>query len=451
MSEKKEKRTLAIGLMLFALFFGAGNLIFPASMGQNAGENVWWAVLGFIVSGVGLPLAGVLAMGYSGCKNLEELSGRVHPAFGLFFSVVSYLALCVLFATPRTGSVSYEIAIRPFLSDGGNDMIMMAFLAVFFILSYWLAATPQKLVDRIGKILTPALLLVILLLIGKSFITPIGTPVEATSAYATSSLAAVQGFIDGYGTLDAIASLIFAILVIDFVIEDGAQTTQEITKEVFRAGVIAVGCLAFVYIFVAKIGADSVMAIGIQDTGAPVLSMSAMILFGNLGAGILAVIVLLACLSTSIGLISSCAAYYHTLVEKFSYKQWVAIISIVGFGIASFGLKTIITTTIPVLMFLYPPVIAIIILTFLHNMFEGRQCVYAWTVGLTLIPAVISGTQTAGISLGGIDTFFNTMVPLHSVGMGWIAFTISGFVIGMIWKMMVKSTVAADDSSTEKV
>jgi len=109
MSEQKDnKRFIAVGLMLFALFFGAGNLIFPASMGQHAGENVWWSVLGFIVTGVGLPLAGVLAIGYSGCKNLQELAGRVHPKFGLLFTVVSYLTIGPFFATPRTGSVSYE-------------------------------------------------------------------------------------------------------------------------------------------------------------------------------------------------------------------------------------------------------------------------------------------------------------------------------------------------------
>lgn len=178
MGENKGNRTVAIGLMLFALFFGAGNLIFPAAMGQAAGVNVWWAVLGFVVTGVGLPLAGVLAMGYSGCKNLQELAGRVHPAYGLFFTVISYLTIGPFFAIPRTGSVSYEIAVRPFLQSGGSEAIMTGFLVLFFLISLWLSISPQKLVDRIGKILTPALLVAILLLIAKSFITPLGSPQE---------------------------------------------------------------------------------------------------------------------------------------------------------------------------------------------------------------------------------------------------------------------------------
>ena len=264
MGENKGNRTVAIGLMLFALFFGAGNLIFPAAMGQAAGVNVWWAVLGFVVTGVGLPLAGVLAMGYSGCKNLQELAGRVHPAYGLFFTVISYLTIGPFFAIPRTGSVSYEIAVRPFLQSGGSEAIMTGFLVLFFLISLWLSISPQKLVDRIGKILTPALLIAILLLIAKSFITPLGSPQEPIAAYGTATVAAVQGILDGYNTMDAIASLVFAILVIEFVMEDGATTPSAITREVFKAGAIAVGCLGFVYIFVAKIGADSVAAFGIQ-------------------------------------------------------------------------------------------------------------------------------------------------------------------------------------------
>ena len=102
----QSSRVIAIGLMLFALFFGAGNLIFPSSMGQNAGYNVWWSVLGFIISGVGLPLAGVLAMGYSGCEDLRQLASRVGLKYGLVFSVVVYLTICPWFCIPRTGSVS---------------------------------------------------------------------------------------------------------------------------------------------------------------------------------------------------------------------------------------------------------------------------------------------------------------------------------------------------------
>ena len=428
--ENSNNRYIAIGLMLFALLFGAGNLIFPAAMGQNAGVNVWYAVLGFCVTGVGLPLISIAALGYSGCLDLEEAAGRVHPWYGVFYSVVSYLAIGPCFAAPRTGTVSFEIAVKPFLGSFSPDIALPIFLLVFFLLTYWLAATPSKLVDRVGKILTPALLAVILLLIVQSFISPLGTPQAPTKNYATPVTAVMQGILDGYNTLDAIASFIFATLVISFVKEGGVTQPKAIMKQVLLSGSIAVALLAFIYIFIAKIGADSVTQLGILETGAPVLAGSAKILFGNLGAAILAVIVLLACLSTSVGLVTCCAAYFMRLLGHFSYKTYAVIFCVISYLVGLFGLKTIIVSTIPVLMFIYPLLVALICLIFLDKFFGGRQCVYAWTIAFTFVMATINLLETAGVNLGSFETMLQTYVPLHTFGMGWIPFAAVGFVIG---------------------
>ena len=441
--ENSNKRYIAIGLMLFALLFGAGNLIFPAAMGQNAGVNVWYAVLGFCVTGVGLPLISIAALGYSGCLDLEEAAGRVHPWYGVFYSVVSYLAIGPCFAAPRTGTVSFEIAVKPFLGSFSPDIALPIFLLIFFLLTYWLAATPSKLVDRVGKILTPALLAVILLLIVQSFITPLGTPQAPTKNYATPVTAVMQGILDGYNTLDAIASFIFATLVISFVKEGGVTHPKAIMKQVLLSGSIAVALLAFIYIFIAKIGADSVTPLGILETGAPVLAGSAKILFGNLGAAILAVIVLLACLSTSVGLVTCCAAYFMRLLGHFSYKTYAVIFCVISYLVGLFGLKTIIVSTIPVLMFIYPLLVALICLIFLDKFFGGRQCVYAWTIAFTFVMATINLLETAGVNLGSFETMLQTYVPLHTFGMGWIPFADVGFVIGLIWKAAVPEKKAA--------
>lgn len=441
--ENSNKRYIAIGLMLFALLFGAGNLIFPAAMGQNAGVNVWYAVLGFCVTGVGLPLISIAALGYSGCLDLEEAAGRVHPWYGVFYSVVSYLAIGPCFAAPRTGTVSFEIAVKPFLGSFSPDIALPIFLLIFFLLTYWLAATPSKLVDRVGKILTPALLAVILLLIVQSFITPLGTPQAPTKNYATPVTAVMQGILDGYNTLDAIASFIFATLVISFVKEGGVTHPKAIMKQVLLSGSIAVALLAFIYIFIAKIGADSVTPLGILETGAPVLAGSAKILFGNLGAAILAVIVLLACLSTSVGLVTCCAAYFMRLLGHFSYKTYAVIFCVISYLVGLFGLKTIIVSTIPVLMFIYPLLVALICLIFLDKFFGGRQCVYAWTIAFTFVMATINLLETAGVNLGSFETMLQTYVPLHTFGMGWIPFAAAGFVIGLIWKAAVPEKKAS--------
>ena len=426
---------LAIGMMLFALFFGAGNLIFPAALGQHSGSNVGWALAGFVITGVGLPLLGVMAMGYSGCKDAEELASRVHPVYGLIYTVALYLSIGPMFATPRTGTVAYEIAIKPFTEGVAMDLEPI-FLALFFGISLWLSISPQKLVNRIGNILTPALLLVILLLIVKSFVTPIGDYAMPQEAYATTGLAMLQGFLDGYNTMDALASIVFAILVVDFVRLSGVTSRVVVTKTVMEVGAIAVALLGIVYIFIGNIGATSVERFGLFETGAPVLTASADFLFGAVGQVILAVIVLLACLSTSIGLITSCSTYFHKLYSKISYKVFVVVFSVAAFGLGMFGLKTIISAAIPVLMLLYPLTIVIIFLALSDALFDGRRCVYGWTIGLTMISALMSGLETAGLAPDILESLFTQYIPFQGIGMGWVSFAMLGFIFGLIHKAL---------------
>lgn len=433
MQSDPRKQFIPIGLMLFALFFGAGNLIFPASMGQASGSDVWWALLGFCITGVGLPLVTVIAVGYSGLPNLRQIGNRVHPWFGTFYSTVCILAIGPCFAAPRTGTVSWEIAVVPFIDPAMAPTYMPVFLAVFLGLAGWLAASPSKLVDRVGKVLTPLLVLTLVVFIIKSLITPMGVPQTPAEAYGTPVKAVVQGVLDGYNTLDAIAALIFATLTIGVVRDAGFTKQGDIAKMVLKSSVIAAPMLGFIYIFIAKIGAESVSVIGMQETGAPILALSAKVLFGNAGAALLAVMVLLACLTTAIGLISCTAAHFVDLSKgRVKYRTWVIIFTIVSFLIGQFGLKTIILSTIPVLMFLYPLCVALVILCFLHKAIGGRRCVWAWTIGFTFVMATYNGLQTAKIAMSGLDAILTEYVPLHSLGLSWIPFAIVGFVIGMI-------------------
>lgn len=429
-------RFIPIGLMLFALFFGAGNLIFPASMGQAAGENVWWALLGFCITGVGLPLLAVMAIGYSGQDVLQSVASRVHPYYGVFYTVVCYMAIGPCFAVPRTGTVSYEIAILPFLSQSQAEYAQPVFLAIFFAISGWLAASPSKLVDRIGKLLTPALVLTLIIFIIQSFISPLGEPQTPAAPYATPGKAIIQGILDGYNTLDAIAALVFASLVIRAVRGSGFKEPAVVTRQVYKSSFIAGPLLAVIYIFIAKVGAESVSSIGLQETGAPILAESAKILFGSAGAMLLSAMVLLACLTTSIGLISCCASYIRDLTGKLSYITWVILFTVISYLIGLFGLKTIIVSTIPVLMFIYPLCVALVILVFLDRFFGSRRCVYAWTIGFTFIMALSNGLNTAQIAMGGLEEIFRNWVPLHTYGLGWIPFACTGFVIGLIHKAL---------------
>ena len=316
---------------------------------------------------------------------------------------------------------------------------MPIFLAVFLGVAGWLAASPSKLVDRVGKILTPLLVLTLVVFIIKSFITPMGEPQTPAAPYATPVMAVVQGILDGYNTLDAIAALIFASLTIGVVRDAGFTKQSDIAREVFKAALIAAPMLGVIYIFIAKIGAESVSAIGIQETGAPILALSAKLLFGNGGAMLLAAMVILACLTTAIGLISCTAAHFMNLSGgRIKYGVWVVIFTVISYLIGLFGLKTIIVSTIPVLMFLYPLCVALVILSFLHTMIGGRRCVWAWTIGFTFVMALYNGLQTAKIAMGGLEAILAQWVPLHTYGLGWIPFAVVGFVIGMIHKSLTK-------------
>lgn len=450
MNNQNKSAFVATGLMLFALFFGAGNLIFPAGMGQQAGTNIWETMLGFLITGAGLPLLGVIAVGYSGSRDLQELAGRVAKWYGIAFSVALYLAIGPLFATPRTATVSFEIGVMPFLGDNVSDSLkstaLFGFCVFFFACAYWLSVSPGKLVDRIGKILTPVLLIVIAILVITAAISPMGAPQAPTETYQTGAFA--KGMIEGYGTMDALASLVFVIIVINAIRDMGVTEYKPMLSLITRAGLVAAGFLALVYIFIGYMGATSVAGIGMQESGAAVLSKSAGHYFGHFGKILLAIIVFLACLSTAVGLITACGEYFERLVPKLSYHKWVIIFTLISFGLANVGLSAIIKFSVPVLMLLYPLTVAIIALAFLHNTFGGKQIVYITTIAGTMPIALLDGWKTAHAMLGGaedalvmqIDTALKAGLPFYSSGLGWVLPAVAGLVIGVVLsKTAIKS------------
>ncbi len=434
----KKSAFIATGLMLFALFFGAGNLIYPPVLGQQAGQAVGAALAGFLLTGVGLPLAGVLAVAYTGSRDLQELAGRAGRAYGVFFAVALYLAIGPLFAAPRTATVSFDIGIRPFLGGGEHKGLLAAFAAAFFALTYWLSISPGKLVDRVGKVLTPALLVSIAVLVGYAAAKPMAALQMPAADYAANPV--VKGLIEGYGTMDALASLVFAIIVIDAVRGMGFAKKEEVLYLTSRAGFVAAAFLALVYAFVAYMGAASVGAIGIQENGAVVLAKSAQYYFGTAGNVLLAVIVILACLSTSVGLITACGEYFHRLAPRVSYRAWVTVFTLVSLELANVGLSGIIKLSVPALMLLYPLTVVLIALAFLDRFFGGRRIVYACTVAATLPVALIDGWRTAHGMFDGasdglimqIDAALKNILPLYADGLGWVAPAAVGLAVGLV-------------------
>lgn len=433
--ENQKPSLWAVGLMLFALFFGAGNLIFPAFLGQQAGSNWLSAMSGFLLTGAGLPLLGVIAIGYSGSRDVQDLASRVTPWYGVAFAAVLYLAIGPLFATPRTATVTFEIGVTPFIGPEHKTMALAIFSAFFFGVTYWLSISPGKLVDRIGKVLTPALLATIAVLVGYAAFNPMGELQAAQGGFADRPF--VTGVLEGYQTMDALASLVFAIIVIDAARALGVRNRAQLLATTTVAGAVAAACLAVVYLLIGYMGATSVAGLGLQENGAAVLSKTAQHYFGMGGNVLLSAIVFLACLSTAVGLIISCSEYFNRLLPAISYKTFVVIFTLVSMAFANKGLSGIISISVPVLMLLYPLTVVIILLAFLNNWFGGSRVVYVCTIFATLIVGVLDAWKAAFSFAPETAALINSIFPLYDIGMGWLLPATAGFVLGLVLKTAI--------------
>ncbi len=418
-----------IGITLFALFFGAGNLIFPVMLGQLSGENYLIAVFGFVITGVLMPLLGVIALGFSGEKDFLKITQRGGAIFGIVFATALYLAIGPLSAMPRTGCVSYEIAVKPFVSPDSNNLALGIFSVIYFGICCLLSINPNKIVDIVGKVLTPLMLLFILILIVFSIFFPMGEPLApVTAEYQTTPF--FTGFTNGYLTMDTLASFIFGIIVVYNVMNLGIRNKTQIVFACVKASLIAASILAIVYISLAFIGAHSVKNLGILNNGGEVLSGVSKFYFGIWGNLVLGVIVTMACMTTSIGLTTACANYAKSLCPKLSYRVYVIIFSVISGLFANVGLTQLISISIPVLTIIYPATIVLIALTFAHRLFKGRKSVYMGAIYLTLLFSLFDALKIIGVQITQLNVLFNDYLPLYSVGLGWIVPSIVGGILG---------------------
>lgn len=436
-----------IGTMLFGMFFGAGNLIFPIHMGQLAGTNFWPALIGFLFTAIGLPFLGVLAFGLSGSNSLRELAARVHPLFGVVFSVSLYLTIGPFFAIPRTATVPFVVGFEPYINPSSASLYLGIFSVIFFVIVYFFSLNPAKIMDYIGKYLTPTFLVFLFSLIVIAIIKPMGHFEEPVEPY--SSLAFMTGFKEGYNTMDALASLAFGIVVINAIKRQGITRTKEIANATWKAGVFAMVLMMLIYGLITYMGASSVSAIGAFENGGLVFAAVAQYYFGSFGSILLAIIIILACLKTSIGLIIACSEFFHQLLPRVSYKIFVLALCLTSLFVANFGLNNIIEYAVPVLMLLYPLAIVLIILTLFSPLFGHKQSVYAISILFAFCVSFFDGYSTLIKSLpsaslpvlDAVKTFYLNYLPLYDIGLGWLLPSIVGTFIGLVWSKTHKNKV----------
>lgn len=421
---------LTVGLMLFALFLGAGNLIFPPYLGQLAGDQLLIAIFGFLLTGVGLPLLGILAIAKAG-GDLQSIAGRVHPVFGIVFTMIVYLAIGPFFGIPRTATVAFEIGTAPFLSPefASSFWSLFLFTIIFFTITVLFALNPTKLVDRIGKILTPILIVVIGFLAVKSFLTPMGPIGSPVGNYDTEAF--FESFLQGYLTMDAIAALVFGIVIIQSIRAKGVEDKNVILKTTAYAGFIAAAGLSLVYLSLSYIGATSVEAVGMQENGGAVIALASRVLYGEIGGLILALAITFACLTTSIGLVSATSQFFNKIFPQLSYIGYVFIFAGFSTIIANVGLTQLIAISLPVLLAIYPLSIVLVILSFFDHSFYRKSYVYIIALVLTGIISVVDALKSAGFEFDALSRVFSYL-PFYEQGIGWLLPAVVGTVVGMI-------------------
>lgn len=438
------KQYLIVASLLFGLFFGAGNLIFPIHLGQLSGANWGMATFGFLVTAVLLPLLAVLAISASHAKGVYDIGTPLGNKFALIFMVLIHLTLGPLFATPRTASISFSVGLQPVLPKSAAKPALLIFSAIFFILAFIISYEQSTILDSIGRILNPLFLLLLFSVFLLAAISPMGAAKDQSVTTAYQSASFFNGFIEGYNTMDALAGLAFGYTIVSAVRQLGKTSAKSNAKITARAGVLATGAIGIIYIGLIWLGATTLNHFKISQEGGTVFNQIVTYYLGDLGHALLATLVTLTCLTTAVGLIAAFAQDFHRSFNKISYHGWLTIMTIVSFITANFGLDTIISWSTPMLMFLYPIAMVLIILSISGSLFDRDSIVYFCGILFTIIPAILDmiasfppivSQQSWALQL---KTFQLKFLPFADIGMDWVIPAIIGLVIGLILHFMKK-------------
>ena len=430
---KRTQDIFVSGLALFAIFFGAGNLIFPPYLGVTTGDGWFATMCGFLLADPVIPILTVFITAFAGGRAVD-LGKRVSPGFAKLLSLVAIICIGPAFAIPRTAATTHEVGVMPFFPNAPAFITSIVFFAITFALAY----KESGVVDIIGKYITPALLIFLVLIIAKAIITPVGAivPVEHDGGFF------VSGFYEGYQTLDALAAPLFTGIVVADLIRKGYGEVSEKERRSFimMVGLVCFVALAIVYGGLTYLGAQGSSMFTADDSRVEILVSLVGMLFGNFGKVALGLAVALACLTTSVGLTSAAGNFFEDISNgKIKYGVTVIVVTVISFALSLFGVDAIIALAGPVLTIVYPIIIALVF----YMMFEKRvryDMAYIVMVAGVLVIAII---ETVGdkIGLGGMAASIQNL-PLGQFGFTWFVPSLVCFAIGyVIGKMGVGKTL----------
>jgi len=430
----EKKKMLLVSFMLFSLFFGAGNLIFPPFLGQNAGNHTLSAILGFLTTAVVLPVLGVIVVAQF--DGLDRLARNAGSKFSLVFTVLIYLSIGPGLGIPRAASVPFEMAVAPYLPAGANSTIwMFLYSLVFFLIALWLCLNPGKLVDRIGSYLTPSLLILLCFLFFSFLLRGQVEISDPQPAYTGAPF--LQGFSEGYQTMDTIAALNFGLVIATTLESFGLKEKKILIHHTVLAGFFAGSILATVYAMLTYMGMCSSGVYPLQENGAWTLRCIVYQLFGDPGAILLAAIFTLACLTTCVGLINSISQYFSTLFRKFTYRQWVFLIVGFSFLVSNLGLTAILSISIPILNAIYPVAIVLILLGLSHRLWKNNPLVYPMVTAGTGCVSILYALDSAHVPLGFLGSLCRRL-PMYEMGFCWVSIAVLMLAVSCILKPLFR-------------
>lgn len=413
----KTKDVLLTGFALFAMLFGAGNLIFPPMLGYETSSSWIPTMLAFIITGVGFPFLGILSVSITG-NGIKDFANRVSPTFSKVFAIISILAIGPMLAIPRTGATAYEIT---FLHNGMNNTIYKyIYLFCYFGIVILFSLRANKVIERVGKILTPILLLLLFLIIAKGIFFSGLSIKPDIYPYAFK-----KGFLEGYQTMDTIASIAYAGIILK-AIKNGRNLTQ---KQEFcfliKAGLVAILSLALIYGGFALVGAK-MHSVLVTNDKIELLVKTTSYLLGNYGNLVLAICVAGACLTTAIGLVATVGEFFSS-ITSFKYEKIVIFTVIISFLLSILGVESIIRISVPILVFIYPVMISLIILN-LFGKYIKNDYVYKGVVLFTGIIGLIESLASIGIT----NTYTNSVLeilPFSDYGLTWLFPGLIGYIL----------------------
>lgn len=299
------------------------------------------------------------------------------------------------------------------------------------MIALWLALTPNKLVERIGKFLTPSLLtLIVLLFVGYLFKGEYDVGL-ASGDYSHNAF--IKGFLEGYNTMDTIAALNFGLVISITLRSFQLEDKKDIIRYTIIGGIFAGCILSGIYLMLSYVGMGVSGVIEPVSNGALILRYVVNDIYGYAGSLLLAAIFTLACLTTCVGLINSISSYFSTLFKRISYKAWVFIIVGFSFLVCNQGLDAILSLSVPVLNAIYPISIVLIVLGLFDQYFKNNKMIYPVTIALTAIVSLVYVLGTFNITLGFITNIMH-LLPLYSMGMGWVSVAFVSIILCSIIK-----------------